>query len=318
MSWQNNGDGPKNPWGQGPRGSGPRGGGSGGGQEPPDLDQIIREGQEKLKSLLPFGGGKGSFSMLFFLLLGLWAASGFYTINPSQQGVVLRFGEWVETQPSGFHWHVPFPIETVLKPNVTNVNRIDVGFRSEPTRGRSQQVRFTEESLMLTGDENIVDIAFTVFWRIDDAGKFLFNLQQPQEHTIKSVSESVMREVVGRTPIELMLTTGRREIEIETQGIIQAVLEGYGAGVTVTEVKLEKVDPPSQVIDDFRDVQAAEADRERVQNEAQAYANSIVPVARGEANRILQDAEAYKEQVVARATGEASRFTSVYTEYKQA
>lgn len=320
MPWQNNGDGPKNPWGQGPKGGGPRGGGSGGGQEPPDLDKFIRDSQDKLKSFLPFGNGKGGFSVILLLLVGLWAASGFYTVSPSEQGVVLRFGKLSEVTSSGFRWHIPFPVEKVLKPNVTSVNRIDIGFRSEGDRksGRELPVRFTEESLMLTGDENIVDIAFTVFWRIEDAGKYLFNLQQPQEGTMKSVSESVMREVIGRTQIEVMLTKGRQDIEIETQAMIQAVLDGYGAGVTITEVKLEKVDPPSQVIDDFRDVQAAEADRERAQNEAQAYANSIIPEARGEANRVLQEAEAYKEQVVARATGEASRFTSVYNEYKVA
>ena len=322
MSWNNNGNGPNNPWGQGPRNDGPRGGGprggNPGGQQPPEFDKMIRDSQAKLRSIFPFGGGKGSFSVIFLGILFLWAASGIYTVSPSQQGVVLRFGKWVETTSSGMHWHIPFPIESVLKPNVTEVNRIDIGFRSEGQNKRDVQTNLKKESLMLTGDENIVDIAFTVFWRVEDAGKFLFNLQQPQAHTIQSVSESAMREVIGRTQIQSALTTGRDSIEIETRNIIQEVLNSYGAGVIIAEVKLEKVDPPAQVIDDFRDVQAAAADRERVQNEAQAYANSIVPEARGQAQRILQEAEAYKEQVEARASGEAARFNSVYTEYKKA
>lgn len=315
MSWQNNG-GNQNPWG----GGGPRGGGGGGGGQPPDLDELIRKGQERLKGFLPGGGGKGVMLIGFLVLLLLWISTGIYTVQPSQQGVVLRFGKWTETTVPGFHMHLPYPIETVLLPNVTESNRIDIGFRSAPVtsrRGRAQ-TNYLSESLMLTGDENIVDINFTVLWVIQDAGQFLFNIQNPQEHTIKVVAESAMREVIGRTPIERALTEDRGAIQREVQELIQRVLDGYEAGVQITDIKLEKVDPPEQVIEAFRDVQAAEADKERFQNQAQAYANSIVPEARGEAQKMILEAEAYKAQVVARAQGEASRFLSVYREYSQA
>jgi membrane protease subunit HflK len=315
MSWDKNG-GNQNPWGGG-GGGGPRGGGGG---QPPDIDELIRQGQQKLKSFLPGGGGKSTIFLGLLVILLLWIATGFYSVQPSQQGVVLRFGEWTETTTPGLRWHIPYPVETVLLPNVTAINRIDIGFRSEPVvnrRGR-QQTNFLNESLMLTGDENIVDIEFTVFWRLDDAGKYLFNIQNPQELTIKVVAESAMREVIGRTPIERALTEDRGIIQREVQDLIQTVLDSYGSGVRITELKLERVDPPEQVIEAFRDVQAAEADRERFQNQAQAYANSIVPEARGQSQKMILEAEAYKAQVVARAQGEASRFLSVYKEYAQA
>jgi len=313
MSWQNNGGG-QNPWGGGPRG--PSGGGGGGG--PPDFDDLIKQSQDKLKGFLPGGwGNKNMLFLLLFVLLGLWTATGMYTVQPSQQGVVLRFGKWVETTTPGFHMHLPYPIEQVLLPNVTAVNRIDIGFRSEvPTTRRGRvPANYLAESLMLTGDENIVDIEFTVFWIIQDAGEYLFNIQTPQDATIKAVAESAMREIIGRTPIQRALTEDRGPIQTEVRDLIQATLNEYGAGVQVTEVKLERVDPPEQVIDAFRDVQAAEADRERFQNQADAYANSIIPEARGEAQRLIFEAEAYKAEVVARSQGEASRFLAVYKEY---
>ena len=313
MSWQNNG-GNQNPWGGGPRGGG------GGGQPPPDIDEVIRKAQQRLRGFLPGGGSKGVMFLGLLILVVLWIATGIYTVQPSQQGVVLRFGQWTETTAPGFHVHLPYPIETVLLPNVTESNRIDIGFRSNPVtsrRGRAQ-TNYLNESLMLTGDENIVDINFTVLWVIQDAGKYLFNIQDPQELTIKVVAESAMREVIGRTPIERALTEDRGAIQREVQTLIQGVLDGYGAGVQITDIKLEKVDPPEQVIEAFRDVQAAEADKERFQNQAEAYANSIVPEARGEAQKMILEAEAYKAEVVARAQGEASRFLSVYREYAQA
>jgi len=318
MSWDNNG-GNKNPWGGGGGGGGgPRGPG-GGGQQPPDIDEIIRQWQMRLKRFMP-GGGKTTLSLGFLVILLLWIATGFYTVQPSQQGVVLRFGQWTETTTPGLRWHLPYPIETVMLPNVTEVNRIDIGFRSEPVvnrRGRTQ-TNFLNESLMLTGDENIVDIEFTVFWVVQEAGKYLFNIQDPQALTIKVVAESAMREVIGRTPIERALTQDRGIIQREVQELIQNVLDGYESGVQITELKLERVDPPEQVIEAFRDVQAAEADKERFQNQAQAYANSIVPEARGQAQKMILEAEAYKAQVVSRAQGEASRFLSVYKEYSVA
>ncbi|MCG8503094.1 MAG: FtsH protease activity modulator HflK [Sphingomonadales bacterium] len=317
MPWQNNGGGwqgggGRNPWGQGP--GGPQG------PQPPNIDEMIRRGQERLKGVLPGGvGGKSGIVLLIAILLGLWAFTGLYRVQPDEQGVVLRFGEYVRQVGDGLHYHLPWPIETVTKPKVEQENRVDIGYRSIQGSGRNvRQATFDEESLMLTGDENIVDINFAVFWRIRNAGQFLFNIQSPQEVTIKAVAESAMREVIGKTPIQVALTEGRLSVEQETQELLQRTLDDYEAGVTITQVKLEQVDPPAQVIDAFRDVQAAEADRERYRNEADAYANNIIPEARGTANRMVQEAEAYKEQVIAKASGEASRFSAVYEEYAKA
>ena len=311
MPWQDNGGRPgggdRNPWGGGPPGGGP---------QPPNIDDLIKKGQQQIRNILP-GGVKGPFGLvlLLFLLVILFMASS-YSVQPDQQGVIMRFGKWVRSEAPGFHLKLPYPIETVIRPRVTEVNRIDIGFRTESQVARSSRGgQYLQESLMLTGDENIVDVAFTVFWRIDDAGKFLFNIEDPQVVTIKAVAESVMREIVGRTAIQTVLTEGRSSIELEARALLQSVLTGYEAGVLITEVKLERVDPPAQVIESFRDVQKAQADRERFRNEAEAYANSIIPEARGNANRMIQEAEAYKEQVVNRAEGEAARFLSVYKEY---
>ena len=207
-------------------------------------------------------------------------------------------------------------METVLTPKVTKVNRVDVGFRAASDTGRTSGIDdVSEESLMLTGDENIVDINFSVFWIIDDAGKFLFKLRNP-EKSVKSVSESVMREVIGITPIVDALAAGRQEIETKSLSKIQIVLDNYESGVKITQLQLQKVDPPDQVIDSFRDVQRARADKEKVINEAIAYKNDLIPRARGEAEQILQEAEAYKREVVARSEGDADRFNSVLKAYK--
>lgn len=311
MPWQNNGGrkggGGRNPWGGVPPSGGP---------QPPDLDDLIRRAQQKLRGFLP-GRGKGPVgAILLIVALGLLLLASSYTVQPSEQGVVLRFGKWVRSEAPGFHLKLPYPIETVIRPRVTEVNRIDIGFREGPQFARGRRSgQFLDESLMLTGDENIVDVAFTVFWKIDDAGKYLFNIVEPQSATIKAVAESVMREIVGRTAIQTVLTEGRGPIEKEARDLLQSVLSNYEAGVLITEMKLERVDPPAQVIEAFRDVQKAEADRERFRNEAEAYANSIIPEARGNANRMIQEAEAYKEQVTKIAEGEAARFLSVYREY---
>jgi modulator of FtsH protease HflK len=208
----------------------------------------------------------------------------------------------------------------VLTPKVTRVNRIDIGMRLVEDLRRGTTIRdVPEESLMLTGDENIVDVDFSVFWvvKTGGAGDYLFNIQQP-EGTVKAVAESAMREIVGRSNIQPILTGARQNIETAVHDLMQTVLDKYGSGITVTQVQLQKVDPPSQVIDAFRDVQAARADLERAQNEAQTYANKVVPEARGRAAKITQDAEAYREQTVAEAKGSASRFLKVYDEYKKA
>ena len=307
------------PWGTPPGGG--SGNGSGRGPTPPDLDKIIREFQEKIKKFLPGGSSSGGKqAMLVLIILGfVWLASGLYRVLPDEQGVVLRFGKFVNMTQPGLHYHLPTPFERVLTPKVTKVNRVDVGFRPASDSGRTSSGvgNVPEESLMLTGDENIVDINYSVFWVIKDAGKFLFNIQSPVE-TVKATSETAMREVIAKNNIQTILTEGRASIEVEVQEITQKILDEYGSGIQITQVQTQQADPPAQVIDAFRDVQAARADRERSKNEAEGYANDVIPRARGEAEQILQQAEAYKKEVVAKAEGEASRFLAIYNEYKDA
>ena len=302
------------PWGTPPGG----GNGSGRGPTPPDIDEIIKNIQKTINRFIPgrgAGGNKPIFLGLIILVI-IWIASGLYRVLPDEQGVVLRFGKFINTTQPGLNYHFPYPVERALTPKVTKVNRMDVGFRSGSDSGFSSAgiADVPEESLMLTGDENIVNIDFSVFWVIKDAGNFLFKIQDPQG-TVKAAAETAMREVIARSDIQPILTEGRSRIEIETQEIIQDILDEYNSGIQITQVQTQKADPPDQVIDAFRDVQAARADMERSKNEAEAYANDVIPRARGEAARILQAAEAYKKQVVARAEGEASRFVAIYTEY---
>ncbi len=319
MAWKNQGGGP---WGSG-GGGGPRGpwgsGPQSGGPTPPDLEELIRRSQDRIRGFLPGGlGGRGGI-LIALVLVALWLASGFYRVEPDEQGVELRFGKFVALTQPGLNYHWPYPIETALTPKVTRVNRIDIGLRmlEDPRRGGTSARDVPQESLMLTGDENIVDVQFSVFWVIANAADYLFNVQQP-EGTIKAVAESAMREEIGRNQIQPILTGARQAIETSVQDLIQKTLDGYQAGIQITQVQLQKVDPPQQVIDAFRDVQAARADAERLQNEAQAYANRVVPEARGEAARILQAAEAYRERVVFEANGQAARFIQIYDEYAKA
>jgi membrane protease subunit HflK len=244
------------------------------------------------------------------------ASSSIYRVDTDQQGVVLRFGKVVRQEPPGLHLKLPYPIETVYRPNVTRINRIDIGMRG--TQGNTVN-NVAEESLMLTGDENIVDITFTVRWQVkpNGAANYLFNVEEP-ERTVKAVAESAMREVVGEFNIQPLLTTGRGDVQKQVQTLMQSALDAYKAGINVTEVQLQNSNPPSAVIDAFRDVQAAQADQERLQFEANTYANQVVPKARGEAAQITQAAEAYREQTVAAAEGETKRFLSIYNEYKKA
>ena len=306
------------PWGSPPGG----GNGSGKGPRPPDIDAIIKDIQKKINDFLPGGSSSGGkpIGLIIIILAFVWIASGLYRVGPDEQGVVLRFGKFVKTTQPGLHYHIPLPVETVQTPKVTKVNRIDIGFRSERDSGFSQGggvADVPQESLMLTGDENIVNIDFSVFWVIKDAGKFLFEIQDP-EGTVKAAAETAMREVIAKSKIQPVLTEGRAQIEIETQEIIQSILDEYNSGIQITQVQTQKADPPDQVIDAFRDVQAARADMERSKNEAEAYANDVIPRARGEAAKIMQAAEAYKQRVVAASEGEASRFVSIYNEYAKA
>jgi membrane protease subunit HflK len=317
MPWSNQGGGPwgsgggKGPWGSGPQQSGPT---------PPDLEEFLRRSQDRLRTVLPGGGlgGKGVI-VIAGVALVIWCLTGIFTVNPDELGVVLRFGQYVRDAKPGLNYHLPYPIESVLTPKVTRVNRIDIGIRSDDTRRTTPSRDLLEESLMLTGDENIADVDFSVFWQIkpDGASEYLFNIQQP-EGTVKAVAESAMREVVGRREIQPILTGARQDIETDVQALMQKTLDSYGAGILITQVQLQKVDTPAQVIDSLRDVQAALSDAERSQNEARTYANQVVPDARGKAAQITQAAEAYKAQTVAEAKGQTSRFLQVYEQYKKA
>ena len=325
MFWQSQGGGP---WGTGPRGGGPWGGGNGGGPSPrgrgpqtPDFEELLRRGQDRFRRVLPQGGFGGPrwIAVIAIAVVVLWMASGIYSVDPDEVGVVLRFGAYNRTTEPGLGYHLPSPIERVLKPSVTRVNRTEIGYRNAEgpaTRGAATR-QVPEEALMLTGDENIVDINFAVFWVIKDAKAYLFNIRRPDE-TVKSAAESAMREVIGETPIAQALAEGRGKIETDTHGLLQGILDAYGAGIEVSQVQLQRVDPPGPVIDAFRDVQRALADRERLRNEAEAYRNEIVPKARGAAAAIKQEAEAYRQEIIARAQGDANRFTSVYQAFKAA
>ena len=321
MPWSNQGGGP---WGsgggKGPWGSGPQPGGGGG--SPPDLEELLRRSQDKLRAVLPGGnlGGKGITLILLGAIL-IWGFSGFYRVDFNELGAVLRFGKYVREATPGLNYHLPYPIESVLTPKVTVVQPIHIGMRylDDPRRGGTTMRDVPEESLMLTGDENIVDVDFTVFWLVKPAGvgDYLFNIQQP-EGTVKAVAESAMREVVGRSDSRDLTTVARQSVETAVLELMQKVLDTYGSGIQVTQVQMLKVDPPAQVIDSLRDVQAARIDQERAQNEAQTYANRVVPEARGRAAQVTQSAEAYREQTVAEAKGQSSRFLQVYEEYKKA
>lgn len=328
MPWSNNSGGPwgggggndnrggggggggQNPWGQGS--------GGGGGPTPPDVEKMVREGQEKLKSMLPKGfGGKG-IALVLFLVSGLWLLTGFYQVDSNEQGVALVFGKyWDKTDP-GLHWNVPSPIGEVLLPRVTEVNQEQIGFEAAGSITRSTVARAVpEESLMLTGDENIIDIQAVVFWQISEAEQFLFNVRNPQL-TVRSAAEAAIREVIGKVNFEFARTQGRGEVAGQVQTLIQSILDEYKAGIAITNVQLQKVDPPDQVIDAFRDVQAANADRERAINEATAYQNEVTQRAEGQAQQIIRAAEAYKEERIAQSTGDSQRFLSIYEEYAKA
>jgi membrane protease subunit HflK len=292
-----------------------------GSNNPDDMEDLAKKFQDGLKNM--FGGSsktpdvKKPITLFIIGAIAVWALSGFYRVDADEQGVVLRFGKYTNMTQPGLNYHLPFPIESVMTPKVSKVNRIDVGFRSSNEGSRGTIGDIKEESAMLTGDENIVDINYSVFWVIKDASKYLFNIQDPIG-TIKVVAETAMREVIARKKIQTILTQGRAEIEIEVQKIMQQILDSYNSGVDITQVQAQKSDPPAQVIDSFRDVQAAKADKERAQNEAEAYANDVIPRARGEAAKIVQEAEGYKKEVVAQAEGEASRFIAIYNEYAKA
>lgn len=322
MPWSsnnNNGGGPWQPRNNGPWGQGPSGGGAGGGgNRPPDLEDLFRKGQDKLRQAMP-GGNMSGMGIVLIALVGVlvWLATGIYTVRPNEVGIERVFGQFRSVASPGLNYNWPYPIGRVDKPTI-GVQSVEIGMRSVEGRSGSRRL-VPQESLMLTGDENIVDIDFTVLWRIDERNPadFIFNLRNT-EATVKAVAEASMREVIGKSNALDVLTGARLTIESAVQELMQKTLADYKAGVIVQQVQMQKVDPPQQVINAFRDVQAARADQERAQNEAQAYANKVVPEARGEAARIIQRAEAEREKMVASAKGEAAQFTKLFDEYKKA
>ena len=267
-----------------------------------------------------------SFGLIIALILLTWLSSGFYQVQPNEQGVVLRFGKYVETTDAGLHYHLPYPIETIIKVNYSQERSINLGVQDAYSTRNVAGIRnganyandalksFTE-SHMLTGDENIVDINLTIVWKIGNVKDYLFNMRDPDQ-TVRVAAQSVLREIVGQSQMQDIITGDRGKIEDDTKAELQKVLDEFGSGVTVVRVKLQKADPPKQVVDAFNEVQRAKADMERYKNEAEAYRNEIVPKAKGEASKRVQDAEAYREAVVSKANGDAERFISVYNAYK--
>jgi len=306
MPWSNQGGGWQGGGGRGPWGRGPSGPPNRGGPTPPDLEELIRKSQERLKTVLPGGAGapgKSVWLLVLLALVAIWAYNSVYQVQPNEQGVVLRFGEYNRTTQPGLNF-ILWPIETVERPPVLNENQISFG------GGKG-------EGLMLAGDQNIVDIRFTVLWKIRDGTEYLFNVRDP-EQLVRVVAESAMREVVGRTPAEEIRTRGRLSAQQDVQALIQGTLDRYNSGILITAVNLEKADPPPQVIDAFEEVQRAEQNQNRFIREAEQYRNKILGDARGEAAKIVEDAKGYRTRVVQEAEGEAQRFVSVYDQYKNA
>jgi membrane protease subunit HflK len=320
------------PWGSGGgsggNSGGNKGGGSGGspfggGKPPPDLDEILKRSQEKFKNAFPPGSAgspKGAL-IIGMAAFALWLSSGIFRVDTDEQAIIMRFGEYHRIATPGLNYHLPTPIERMEKRKVTKVEKVEVGFRSAggfvlPGGDQGARPSVLEESLMLTKDENILDINFEVQWQIGNLQDFIFNVRFPED-TVKDAAESAMREVIGRTSTT-NISAKRDDITVEAQDLLQKILDSYGSGITIRGLQLLKADPPAEVIDAFRDVQSARADKERAQNEAKAYENDIIPKARGESKQIVAEAEAYRQRVVARAEGEASRFQAVYNEYKEA
>ncbi len=304
-----------NPWGSG--GNNPWGGGSSSNR---DLENSIKKAKEKFSRFKL--GGPRNLSIFIIIALLIWLATGFYRVEPDEQGVELLFGKWNQTTTEpGLHIFFPTPIGKVMTPKVENIRKINVGYRSASDLGFStssnSERNVLEESLMLTGDQNIVDVHFTVLYKIKDAGKFLFKLRNP-ETTVKDMSESVMREVVGQRELEFLLTGGRQEVEQVVRSDLQDILDEYESGILVQSIQLQSVNPPALVIDAFDEVQRARQDKEKLVNEANSYLNKIVPNARGDAAKLVQEATAYKEQVIKQAEGVAQNFIDVYNSYKDA
>jgi len=307
MPWNDKGGENKGPWGSG----GGRNQWNGGNNKPPNIEELIRKSQEKLMRLLPKSFGSSSIALGLLIITGLWLSSGAYRVREGEQSVIVRFGEWVRTEEPGLHYHLPFPIEDMIKQRVTEVNRINIGINS------GQGIETEKNIFMLTGDENILDVNMTIFWFIKDIGQYLFRSANP-ESTVAIAAESAVREIIAQTPMEFALTKGKSEIVAKIRALLQNIVDEYEIGIQIQKVDLQKVDAPGPVIDAFRDVQSARADQERMVNEATGYRDSIVPLARAEAEKVRQEAIVYREQTIARAEGESKRFIAIHNKYKRA
>ena len=290
----------KSPWGNGP--------------QPPDIDEILNNLQNKFKIGLPKKGGA---IFILVLAVALWFATGIFIIDPEEQGVIKRFGAITDVVGPGPHYHLPLPIETVQIAPVTAVRRLEIGFRTIQTGPPAKYRRVLKESLMLTGDENIIDVQFIVQYRISDLENYFYSLTNPDE-TVKSAAESAMREVVGDTTVTKALTVGKGIIEDTTAQLLQQTMNSYKGGIKIENVKLQDVHPPDAVKEAFKDVVSAREDREKMINDAEGYRNNLVPKARGEAAQMINNAKAYAKEKVLVATGESERFNMVYEEYKKA
>lgn len=323
MAWNEPGGsrGGKDPWG---------GQGDSQQQGPPDLDEVVRKLQDKIGGIFggrgrggsggTGGGGKGSgraasfgIGTIVLVVLGLWAASGFYIVTEGSQGVVLRFGQFQQSVGAGLHWHIPYPVESVEVVNVDQIRTAEIGYRSTAQGNRS----LGGEALMLTQDENIVDIKLAIQYRIKDAKDYLFNVAEP-DLTLAQAAESALREVIGKSTMDFVLTEGRAEVVARVNDLIQSILDNYQAGLHLTSVNMQDAQPPEEVQHAFDDAVKAREDEERLRNEAETYSNDILPRARGQAARQIEEANAYQAQVIAEAEGDASRFSQVLTEYRKA
>jgi len=320
MAWNEPGSDNRDPWGQGNGQNGP-----------PDLDDLIKDLKKKFSGIFGGGGRKsagggsrggmpslgGKSSIFIVVVLGLlWMASGFYVVEQGEQGVELRFGHYKEVTEAGLRWHAPYPIESVEIVNVQQIRTVEVGYR---TNTRSNQfATVPQEALMLTKDENIIDIQFAVQYDVKDPRYLLFNVSEDPDQVVRQATESAVREVVGRNTMDFAITGGRAEIAQDTSLLLQKILDRYQTGVNVKAVEMQNAQPPAEVKGAFDDAVKAREDEVKFKNEAEAYANDIIPRARGKAARILQEAEAYRASVVAAAEGEASRFTQVLDEYHKA
>lgn len=284
-----------------------------------DFEDFFKKISDFFKGLLNSKtNGENPKSLIGLIVLGislLWLSSGFYQVDTDENAVLLYFGKFYKVSTPGLNYHIPYPFGQVSKKSVTSVNTEEFGFSSNVKKSSNRDLN--AESLMLTGDENIVDVEFQVQWQVADIKDFTFNIVDPNQ-SIRKSAESAMREIIARTPIAAALSDGKSKIEQETKSLLQEILDSYGAGVRIVLVQLRRVDPPAQVIDSFRDVQTAKADKEKEINQAQSYANDIIPRARGQAAQQKEEAEAYASEVVANAQGEAGRFISVYNQYSKA